>query len=130
MRVAGQISRTVNLPDEFGRWFDLEELRDDRNGLRVLLRSRNGRLLWLSFGEALAYRTCEEGAYPELSGMIGRAASGLAVLKGASWAEEYVEFGGGLRTRDEFTHWAIGASNYLIEVLCLEDPVIQPTGDH
>ncbi|MDP2274100.1 MAG: hypothetical protein Q8K32_25380 [Archangium sp.] len=125
MRATGRISRTLQLPEEFGRHFVLEELHDDRDGLRILFRSRNNRFLWMFFENALALRSCDEGDYPLLSAMFGDAESGLVTLEDSSWAEEFFAFGSQLIPRDQFTHWAIGASNYIVEVLAVAEPRIK-----
>lgn len=46
----------------------------------------------------------------------------LVTLEDSSWAEEFSAFGSQLIPRDQFTHWAIGASNYIVEVLAVAEP--------
>lgn len=118
-----EIVRHCELPKDFGRRFDVEELHDDSRGLRIVIRSSDRRVE-ISFADPLSYRVSYEGDVPELSSMLGHSPSGVAVLSGRGWLDELFGLDGILYKNVQVTHWAIGGSNQLVEVISTDDPVI------
>ena len=119
MRIVGEVVRHVEFPVKFERWVDFKELKEDRHGLSVVVQDRLGASIRCFWRGVLGYRVIDEGAYPELCRLVARSPTAVFVLEGASFADEYVEFGLGMVPREGFVHWVVGTTSELIEVLAL-----------
>jgi hypothetical protein len=120
-----EILRHKELPKDFGRRFDLDELHDDRHGLRLRLRSQSEARLDVLFSDALSYRVSYEGDVPDLSSMLGHSPTGIVVLAGRGWLDERFGLEDVVYKNDKVIHWAIGGSNQIVEVVSTDEPLIR-----
>jgi hypothetical protein len=120
-----EIIRQRELPNGFGRRFDLEELHDDREGLRLRLCSLSDARVEMLFLDALSYRVSYEGDVPELSSLLGRSLTNVVVLAGRGWLDELFGLEDALYKSVHVIHWAVGGSNQIVEVISTDEPSIR-----
>lgn len=126
MRAVGVVSEALVLPAEFGRWFDVEWVSDDRRGLRLGLWSHQGPRLVLQFGLVWYYRVFDSPRFDALVDLFLHSPHGVVRLVESSFMTEFLQFQDGGAKPDWVAHWAIGGGDRLVEVLCSEAPSIEP----
>ena len=128
-----ELYRRWNPIDHSRKWLSLscEGLRDDREGLRIVLNggrstSADGRRFRVHFDRPLAYRNIDEGNRLMTGGDHAdfEEAEGLYRVEHSRWTRWFVEESAQTHAADEITHFAIVTIADWIDVLSKTEPVV------